>query len=45
MISQYEGGIFNATGTWSENHIVSVAGWGQDPESGIKYWIVRNSWG
>jgi len=26
------------------DHVVEVAGWGETP-SGLKYWVVRNSWG
>jgi len=26
------------------DHVMEVAGWGETP-SGIKYWIIRNSWG
>merc|ERR1719343_1826510 len=28
----------------STDHVVSVTGWGETP-GGIKFWIVRNSWG
>jgi cathepsin X len=40
----YTGGIFNdKTGVTEIDHSVSVVGYGV--EDGVKYWIVRNSWG
>lgn len=50
-LDNYGGGILDfersdpsypSTGT---NHIVSITGYGKDPETGTNYWIVRNSWG
>jgi cathepsin X len=45
-IVKYTGGIFTDD-SFAErtNHIVSIIGWGTDPDTGTKYWIVRNSWG
>lgn len=45
-IVEYAGGVFSETGnSQSTNHIVSIVGWGMDEATGIKHWIVRNSWG
>lgn len=27
------------------NHVVCIVGWGEDPSTSQKYWIVKNSWG
>jgi len=45
-IVAYKGGIF-ADEQYDEetNHIVSIVGWDTDPKTGLKHWIIRNSWG
>lgn len=45
-IVKYAGGIFTDTKyPQDSNHIVAIVGWGSEEETGITYWIVRNSWG
>jgi cathepsin X len=45
-IVNYKGGVFTDDSySQDTNHIVSIVGWGTDEDSGVKYWIVRNSWG
>jgi len=29
----------------TKNHAVVIDGWGHDSNSGLDYWLVRNSWG
>jgi cathepsin X len=43
LLHFYTGGILINTEPAHHDHVVSVAGWGE--ENGIKYWIIRNSWG
>lgn len=44
-LHNYTGGIFEDKTVFpnSTNHAVSVVGYGV--ENGVKYWLVRNSWG
>jgi len=42
----YKGGIFSEVVDFPMiDHEISVVGWGYDEESGVEYWIGRNSWG
>lgn len=48
----YKGGIYHHTFLDDKfnpfeltNHAVLVVGYGADPSSGEKFWIVKNSWG
>lgn len=43
-LHDYKGGIVTDNPAYEINHIVSIVGWGTTPE-GLKYWVVRNSWG
>jgi cathepsin X len=45
-LMSYTGGIYNdSTGEVDIDHEISVVGWGVEEGTGIKYWVIRNSWG
>lgn len=41
----YRGILTTTKCTNSPDHSVTMVGWGVDSDSGIEYWIVKNSWG
>jgi len=42
----YKGGIFvDKSGCTELDHSISIAGYGHDEETGLDYWVGRNSWG
>ncbi|XP_066290988.1 cathepsin Z-like isoform X2 [Branchiostoma lanceolatum] len=44
-LEKYTGGVYSEFHEHSsENHVLSIAGWGVD-DDGTEYWIGRNSWG
>lgn len=43
---QYKSGVYNDTSCPTDvNHAVQTVGWGHDDQSGLDYFIMRNSWG
>jgi len=44
-LHDYTGGVFTGSDATSVNHIISIIGYGVDDVSGLKYWMMRNSWG
>ncbi|WVZ57321.1 hypothetical protein U9M48_007719 [Paspalum notatum var. saurae] len=41
----YSGGVFSGQCGTRMNHAITVIGYGADASTGLKYWIVKNSWG
>ena len=46
LYKNYTGGVFyDRTNATNINHDISVVGYGVDSSTGLKYWLIRNSWG
>jgi len=41
----YTTGVYSELSTTGINHILSIVGWGIQHDTGVEYWIGRNSWG
>ncbi|CAL4931687.1 unnamed protein product [Urochloa decumbens] len=41
----YNGGVFSGQCGTRMNHAITVVGYGADANTGLKYWLVKNSWG
>ena len=46
LYKHYTGGVFyDKTNATMIDHDISVVGYGVDEPTGLKYWLIRNSWG
>ena len=46
LYKHYTGGVFyDKTNATDIDHDISVVGYGVDRATGLKYWLIRNSWG
>ena len=46
LYKHYTGGVFyDKTNATMIDHDISVVGYGVDKPTGLKYWLIRNSWG
>ena len=46
LYKHYTGGVFyDKTNATNIDHDISVVGYGVDKPTGLKYWLIRNSWG
>jgi KDEL-tailed cysteine endopeptidase len=44
-LEYYTGGVFSGQCGSKENHGITVVAYGADAFTGLRYWIIKNSWG